>query len=68
MDTIKASDHVITDEHIDFLREAIDYWMIHKPERTRKDRDYYHHINYVLSRIRTSPFIQTINYKRTKDQ
>lgn len=68
METIKAHDHVITDDHIEFLQEAMEHWMIHKPERTRRDRDHYHHLNYVFSRIKTSPFIQTINYKRTKKQ
>ena len=68
MDTIKASDHVITDEHIEFIQDAIDYWMIHKPKRTRQDRDYFHHLSYVFNKLRLSPFIHTINYKRTKKQ
>ena len=68
MDTIKASDHVITDEDVNFLREAIDYWMVHKPKRTRKDRDVFHHLTYVLNRIKTSPIIQTIRYERTEKQ
>jgi len=68
MDTIKASDHVITDDDVNFLREAIDYWMVHKPKRTRKDRDVFHHLTYVLNRIKTSPIIQTIRYERTKNQ
>jgi hypothetical protein len=45
MDTIKAHDHVITDDHIEFIQDAIDYWMIHKPKRTRQDRDYFHHLS-----------------------
>ena len=68
MDTIKASDHVITDDHIEFIQDAIDYWMIHKPKRTRQDRDYFHHLSYVFNKLRLSPFIHTINYKRTKKQ
>jgi hypothetical protein len=68
METTKASDHIITDEHIEFILDAMKHWMIHKPKRTRKDRDYYHHLNYVFSKISLSPFIQTLNYKRTKDQ
>ena len=68
MDTIKASDHVITDDHIEFIQDAIDYWMIHKPKRTRQARDYFHHLSYVFNKLRLSPFIHTINYKRTKKQ
>jgi len=68
MDTIKAHDHVITDDHIEFIQDAIDYWMIHKPKRTRQDRDYFHHLSYVFNKLRLSPFINTINYERTKKQ
>jgi len=69
MDTIKASDHVITDEHIEFIQEAIDYWIIHKPKKERKDRDHYHHLNYILNRIMSSHFGQVINIDyETKDQ
>ena len=66
METIRTSDHVITDEHVQFIQDAMEYWMIHKPKKERRDRDHYHHLNYVLNRIKTSPIIQTINYKRTK--
>ena len=68
MDTIKAHDHVITDDHIEFIQDAIDYWMIHKQKRTRQDRDYFHHLSYVFNKLRLSPFINTINYERTKKQ
>ena len=68
MDTIKAHDHVITDEHVQFIQDAMEYCMIHKPQKERRDRDHYHHLNYVLNRIKTSLIIQTINYKRTKKQ
>lgn len=68
MDTIKAHNHVITDDHIEFILEAMQHWMIHKPKRTRKDRDHYHHLNYILNRIQSSHFGQVINYKQTKDQ
>ena len=68
METIKAGDHIITDEHIEFIQDAIDYWMIHKPKRERKDRDYFHHLTYVFNNLKLSPFTQTINYKRTNKQ
>ena len=68
MDTTNASDHIITDEHIEFIQDAIDYWMIHKPKRERNDRDYFHHLTYVFNNLKLSPFTQTINYKRTNKQ
>jgi hypothetical protein len=45
MDTIKAHDHVITDEHIEFLREAME--LLDDPQTRRehvRDRDHFHHL------------------------
>ena len=68
MDTTEGSDHTIDDEQLEFIQDAIDYWLIYKLGKTPKDFEHYHHITNIINKLRISPFLHTLNYKRTKDQ
>jgi hypothetical protein len=60
MDTIKAHDHVITDEHIEFLRDAME--LLDDPQTRRehvRDRDHLPSpLTMCSAGLRLSPFIQ----------